>query len=112
MSWQVQRARSSATDFHARDVPEPAERAVWVCEASGPALVLGSAQPEDGVDRAACAAAGVDVVRRRSGGGAVLVVPGEVLWVDLVLPVGDALWQDDVGRGVPLGGGGLGRGPR
>jgi len=69
-----------------------------VCDPTGPALVLGSAQAPDRVDRAACARAGVDVVRRRSGGGAVLVVPGEVLWVDLVLPAGDPLWQDDVGR--------------
>jgi lipoate---protein ligase len=97
MSWRVQRVRSSAGDFHARDVPDPAERAAWVCDATGPALVLGSAQREDDVDREACAAAGIEVVRRRSGGGAVLMVPGEVLWVDLVLPVGDVLWQDDVG---------------
>lgn len=98
MSWHVQRIRSSARDFHARAVPEPAERAVWVCDVTGPALVLGSTQAEDRVDRAACAVAGVDVVRRPSGGGAVLVVPDEVLWVDLVLPVGDVLWRDDVGR--------------
>lgn len=98
MSWQIQRVRSSAGDFHAREVPDPAERAAWVCDATGPALVLGSAQREDGIDRDACAAAGIEVVRRRSGGGAVLVVPGEVLWVDVLVPVGDVLWQDDVGH--------------
>jgi lipoate-protein ligase A len=38
------------------------------------------------------------VVRRRSGGGAVLVEPGDVLWVDVVVPRHDALWDDDVGR--------------
>ena len=27
-----------------------------------------------------------------------LLVPGESLWVDVVLPPSDALWQDDVGR--------------
>ena len=94
MSWPVERSRASAADFHAREVPDPAERAVWVCDTTEPALVLGSAQHDDGVDRGA----GVDVVRRRSGGGAVLVVPGEVLWVDLVVPAGDPLWEDDVGR--------------
>ncbi|MEQ1787177.1 MAG: hypothetical protein ABL966_09005, partial [Acidimicrobiales bacterium] len=98
MSWRVQRAHSSARDFHARELPVPAERAVWVCDATAPALVLGSAQRDDDVDRAACAEAGIDVVRRRSGGGAVLVVPGDVLWVDLVLPAGDPLWEADVGR--------------
>jgi lipoate-protein ligase A len=28
----------------------------------------------------------------------VLVVPGELLWVDVLLPAGDPLWQADVGR--------------
>jgi lipoate-protein ligase A len=98
VTWAVARAQSSAAAFHARAIPDPTERAVWVCDATGPALVLGSAQPDAGVDRAACAAAGVDVVRRRSGGGAVLVVPGDVLWVDVLLPATDPLWQDDVGQ--------------
>jgi lipoate-protein ligase A len=69
-------------------------------EATRPALVLGSTQPASSVDEEACAAAGIDVVRRRSGGGAVLVVPGEVLWVDVIVPAGDGLWDDDVGRAV------------
>lgn len=98
MTWAVQRQPSSPAVFHAREVADPAERVVWVCDPTGPALVLGSAQPDGRVNRAACARAGVDVVRRRSGGGAVLVVPGDVLWVDLVLPAGDRLWNDDVGR--------------
>jgi lipoate-protein ligase A len=62
-----------------------------------PALVLGSTQPESHVDHAAVTAAGVDLVRRRSGGGAVLLVPGDVVWVDVVVPAADALWRDDVG---------------
>jgi len=96
--WTIDRVNESAGAFHGRQVQDPVERAVWVCEPTGPALVLGSAQGDERVDREACAAAGVDVVRRRSGGGAVLVVPGEVLWVDIVLPAGDPLWQADVGR--------------
>lgn len=98
MSWRVERISSSAAALHARELTEPLERAVWVCDATGPALVLGSAQSDERVDRAACAAADVEVVRRRSGGGAVLVGPGEGLWVDVVVPAGDPLWQDDVGR--------------
>jgi lipoate-protein ligase A len=67
-------------------------RAVRVLEPTAPALVLGSAQadPPQPADLA--------VVRRRSGGGAVLVRPGEVVWVDVDLPVGDERWEDDVGR--------------
>ena len=61
-----------------------------------PALVLGSTQLDAVADTAACAAAGVEIVRRRSGGGAVLLQPGD-LWVDVLLPRGDPLWSDDVG---------------
>ena len=94
MSWRVERRSLSAAAFHALDLPDPAERAVWVADPTGPALVLGSTQPatdvRPGVD--------IDVVRRRSGGGAVLVIPGDVLWVDVIVPSGDALWDDDVAR--------------
>ncbi len=63
-----------------------------------PGLVLGSTQPWDDVDHFAAAGAGLEVVRRRSGGGAVLVEPGALVWVDVVVPKGDPLWDDDVGR--------------
>ena len=33
-----------------------------------------------------------------SGGGAVLVGAGETAWVDVIVPAGDPLWDDDVGR--------------
>ena len=36
------------------------------------------------------------MVRRRSGGGAVLVHPDDPLWVDVHLPASDPLWEDDV----------------
>lgn len=98
MTWAVQRLRESAAAFHARPLPDRVERALWVCEPIGAALVLGSAQRDDVVDHAACRAAGVEVVRRRSGGGAVLVEPASLLWLDVVLPADDPLWDADVGR--------------
>ena len=94
MSWSVERRSTSAAEFHALDVPDPATRAVWIAEPTGPALVLGSAQPETHVQPGV----EIEVVRRRSGGGAVLVVPGDVLWVDVIVPAGDPLWDDDVGH--------------
>ncbi len=97
-AWEVEHHREPAATFHGRHLPEPAVRTVWVCEPTAPALVLGSSQRDEVVDHAACAAAGVEVVRRRSGGGAVLVRPGDLLWVDAILPAGDDLWDDDVGR--------------
>lgn len=96
--WEVEVARGSAAAFHGRDVGPGSGRQVWVQQVDRPALVLGSTQPDALVDRAAAARAGVEVVRRRSGGGAVLVEPGGTVWVDVVVPPGDRLWDDDVGR--------------
>ena len=100
MSWEVDRFVGSAREFHARPLPHDAGRAAWICHVDRPALVLGSTQRDSVVDRAACDAAGVEVVRRRSGGGIVLVRPTEMVWVDVVLPAGDDLWEDDVGRAM------------
>jgi lipoate---protein ligase len=67
--------------------PPPAPE-LWTFDVAAPALVLGSKQRGDGIaDAAACAAAGVEIVRRRSGGGAVLLEPGAVAWFDVVVPV-------------------------
>jgi lipoate-protein ligase A len=89
--WRVERLAGSAAELHARELPDPVRRGVWILDASTAALVLGSTQRE-------VTAAGIDVCRRRSGGGAVLVEPGEVLWVDVLVPRGDPLWEDDIGR--------------
>src|SRR5262245_43146678 len=59
-----------------------------------PALIVGSSQSLDEIDRAACAAAGLRIHRRRSGGG--VVVSTDMLMLDLVLPRGHSLYVDDV----------------
>lgn len=96
--WWVERLRAPAAAHHGRPLPDEPVRSVWVHEVDRPALVLGSTQEDDVVDRDVAAALGIDVVRRHSGGGAVLLIPGEVAWLDVIIPVGDALWDDDVGR--------------
>jgi lipoate-protein ligase A len=76
-------------EFHAGDLfADPTSRVV-VAEATGPALVLGSRQGLELADAAACRRAGVDVVRRRSGGGAVLVEPEAMCWFDVVVSATD-----------------------
>jgi len=98
VGWQLHHIRGDAAALHARPLPDPAHRAVWVLEATAPALVLGSTQAEGIVDRDAAARRGIAVVRRRSGGGVVLVEPTTMAWVDLIVPAGDPLWDHDVGR--------------
>ncbi len=125
--WQVEHERGPAGGLHRRSAdlagsspPVPGEdrhrsgpaapppltvadataplRIVRVLEAEASALVLGSGQPDADVDEEAAAIYGVAVARRRSGGGAVLVGPGQVIWVDLLIRPEDPLWDADVAR--------------
>lgn len=98
-SWRVVRRRGSAQELHDHAVTDPIERrTVVVHEVTAPALVLGSAQDPTAIDRGAADAAGIDVARRRSGGGAVLLGDGDHVWVDLLVPAGDPLADDDIER--------------
>ena len=96
--WAVDRLTGSAADLHARPFDPPVQRRLVVLDVTGVALVLGSTQRETEVDTDALGRRGVELVRRRSGGGAVLLAPGETLWVDVELPRDDPRWDDDVGR--------------
>jgi len=80
-------------------MPDPrGRRLACLVHPDAPALVLGSTQPSDAADAAACEAASVMVVRRRSGGAAVLVAPGAQVWLDVFVPASDPLADADVGR--------------
>jgi lipoate-protein ligase A len=84
---RVERVRGSAVDFHQRPLPADGDVHLWHLEVDRPAIALGSRQDAGLLDASAIAAGGFEVVRRRSGGGVVLLVPGEVLWVDVIVPV-------------------------
>lgn len=91
MTWTIERVSGSPADIHSLGLPSPARRLVRRCDATSSAVVLGSTQSEP-------PPGDLPVARRRSGGGAVLVEPGGVLWVDVCVARGDDLWDDDIGR--------------
>ncbi len=99
--WRIEERRGSAAELHdawpsVADGPE--DRAVAVCHPTRSAVVLGSTQSPAVVDRRLAAKCGIDVVHRRSGGGAVLVTPEDPVWIDVWVPSGDPLWDADVTR--------------
>jgi len=65
-------------------------------EVAGPTLVLGSTQPAELVGVPAMRERGVELARRRGGGGAVYLGPGAQLWLDAWIPRDDPLWVADV----------------
>lgn len=92
----ITRWAGRATALHGRPVL-PANR-VNELIATHPAVVLGRAQKVDDGFVARAGAAGFEVARRVSGGSAVVVGPGECLWVDVVVAKGAEGWNDDIGK--------------
>lgn len=92
--------RGAAAEVHGRELTPGTVRTVAVVEVERSALVLGSTQSEADVDRDIAGALGVEVVRRRSGGGAVLLDPTETVWIDVEIGRDDPLWADDVSRSM------------
>jgi hypothetical protein len=96
--WRIEERVATPAALHASwpsVARDPSTRAVARCLPTGTAVVLGSTQRPDVV---ADGAAGAKVVRRRSGGGAVLVTPDDPVWMDVWVPAGDPLWTADVTR--------------
>ena len=93
--WEVVSTVGTAEELHSRPIPPHCERLVWSHRVERPALVLGSTQPDEHI--AIDASAKAEVVRRRSGGGAVLVQTYDT-WIDVLIGSDDRLWDDDVGK--------------
>ncbi|MEO0604488.1 MAG: hypothetical protein AAF211_23845 [Myxococcota bacterium] len=100
----VEHVTADAATLHEFRPPATPRPTLVVGDVTAPALVLGSTQPDTDVDATRAADGGYTVVRRRSGGGSVWLAPGAQVWVDVWIPAGDALWDDDVARAaVPVG---------
>ena len=96
-SWTVEHLGGSVSDlFELEEPPQGTSRLARLCTVDGPGLVLGSTQNADTADGSRAAIAGVEVIRRRSGGGAVLLRPGSQVWADFFVAATDPLWHDDV----------------
>jgi lipoate-protein ligase A len=61
-----------------------------------PTVVLGSTQRSEVINAGRATERGVAAVRRRGGGGAVLLRPGDHLWIEAWIPRHDPLWEADV----------------
>ena len=96
--WRVRSSTGSAEAFHQRD-PEPdGGHHIWIHTPPRPALILGSTQPPELVRADRARLDGIEVCRRRSGGGLVHLDPATDCWLDAIVPAGSPWWDDDVGK--------------
>lgn len=96
--FDAHRLTIDAQGAHDLDLLADPQRRVTFFDATNAAVVLGSAQKTDVLNGDEVQRQGIQVVRRHSGGGAVLVAPGDVSWFDVVIPVDDPLFEADVSR--------------
>lgn len=95
--WSLEHRFATATELH-QPWPDPGstqQRRIAICRVLGPAaVVLGSTQ-----GRAVTGDGSIyrpPPVRRRGGGGAVFVAPARQVWIEIWVPRGDPLWDDDI----------------
>jgi len=86
--WVLERWSGGGAALHKRPVPIDGRRRLSILEFDEPAFVLGSRSLDPGLNQ--------QTVRRRSGGGIVLLDPEESTWIDVTLPRNDPLWSDDL----------------
>ncbi len=97
--WRLERRCGGAQELHDAAASDPIDgRALLVQSVQRPALVIGSTQQAGDVDEVLLGESGIELARRRSGGGAVRLGADDRVWVDLVVPADDPLAEDDVER--------------
>ncbi|HXW35249.1 MAG TPA: hypothetical protein VEJ87_11780 [Acidimicrobiales bacterium] len=111
LRWQIERLSANATDLIRLwdQAPSGSTPRISLNTVTGlPAVVVGSATPERwirpsagrgtplGPTSSSLEDVEIDVVRRKSGGGAVVVSRDAQVWIDFWIPRGDVLWNDDV----------------
>lgn len=96
--WVVAHEHDTAARLHSRSHRTASGRTVRVCWPTDRAVVLGSTQSSHDFVPDELEALGIGIVRRRSGGGAVLLRRSGQLWVDVFVPATDDLFDSDVVR--------------
>jgi len=89
--------QADAGELHALPMPVEGDRAeLWIMRPSRPALVMGSSQKPEQFHHDLLSADGVELVGRRSGGGAVFIDPAATVWIDLVAPRTSDWWSREL----------------
>ena len=87
----------SCEEFHHRAFPQGEEAVISLFTPIRDAIVLGSTQERSLLNESACLSHDVEIVKRRSGGGLVLLSADSTLWVDVEITSDHSLWLNDVG---------------
>lgn len=97
-AWPLLERRGTPASLLGETPETHGRRLVCICVPTSSAVVIGSTQPASDFDESELSVAGLALIRRRSGGGAVLVAPACQVWLDVFVPIDDELSQKDIGK--------------
>ena len=87
MLWTFEARKGTTQQLHDAQPPELKDVGLIVRnEPAQNALVIGSAQKGDTIEKSALNEAGVEFVKRSTGGGVVYIDAAKDLWLDFYLP--------------------------
>jgi lipoate-protein ligase A len=98
LSSRINRLTGSCEEFHQRSFPGRNDCVISLFTPVQPAIILGSTQDRTLINEQACLVNGVEIVKRRSGGGIVFLAQDSTIWIDVEIPREHSLWLNDVGE--------------
>ena len=96
-AWDISTKTNIVQSLHSLTKADWVTPSIWIMSPTDSCLVLGSSQDDSSINYAFAEQKNIGIARRTSGGGAVFVDPQTFLWVDLLIPRGHSLWEDDIG---------------
>ena len=98
-SWTIETKHSETALAHEANLEEWQKPTIWIIEPKDTCLVLGKSQRGRAfLDLNYLEEQNINLTVRQSGGGAVLVSPEDMLWVDIFIPQGSKFWIPDIAK--------------
>ena len=98
-SWRIETKYSETALAHEASLDEWGKPTIWIIEPKDSCLVLGKSQRgKPFLDLSYLEEQGINLTVRQSGGGAVLVSPSDMLWVDIFVPERSKFWIGDIAK--------------
>ena len=95
--WNIEFKETLTSLAHSVQMEQWEHPTVWAINAKDSCIVLGSSEREKAfLDFTYLDREGLNLATRRSGGGAVLVEPDHLLWLDVFVPNHSLFWVEDV----------------
>ena len=98
-NWKIETKYTETALAHEANLKDWETPTIWVIEPKDTCLVLGKSEREKSyLNFEYIRENNLNLTTRQSGGGAVLVDPQDILWVDVFVPKNSQLWESDIAK--------------